>query len=138
MNQQPRLFRRRDSPRRWRPPEPTVPCVHLERGLSLLSPQVTPASCPRFNPPLAHHNNDIRLQWWCRPGRPPTGNPSIGDDRQQRTSVLFSGACKPTPCSVRKVSMQELNAVIPPQVLLVARAASEADDRSDDDDESKQ
>jgi hypothetical protein len=46
--------------------------------------------------------------------------------------------CKPTPRSVRKVSMQDSNAVIPPQVLLVARAASEADDGSDDDDECKQ
>jgi hypothetical protein len=51
---------------------------------------------------------------------------SVSDDHhQQRTSVPFSGGCKPTPRPVRIASMQDLNSVIPPQVQAMVRATSD-------------
>ena len=42
-------------------PRPTVPRVHLKRGLPLLAPKAASAPRARLNPPLAQHSNDARL-----------------------------------------------------------------------------
>ena len=139
MNQQPRLqyVDVEDFPRRWRFSEPTVIWVHLEWGLIPPVPQVISPSCPRFSPPLTQHGKDIWFQWWahaqpasqCRP----VSAMIINNGRLY--SVPFSGGCKPIPCSVRIASMQDSNSVIPPQVQVMTRAMSGADEEEEEEEE---
>ncbi|KAH9995320.1 hypothetical protein BJV77DRAFT_991967 [Russula vinacea] len=101
----------RHSPRRRRGPGPAVPHVHLERGLPLLAPKTASAPSPRLDPPLAQHSHDVRRRRGRRRRRrDPSGSQPSSDRQQPQTPVPFSGGRKPTPRSVRIVSMQDSNA----------------------------
>ena len=122
MNQQPRLHQHRDSlVYRCRcSPRPTVPRVHLERGLSLLSPQAASAPAPGStlnslstammfdSGPAGHHPGAGAAGAGIRSSRRLRRSMIIDD--QPRTPVPFSGGRKRTPRSVRIVSMQDANA----------------------------
>jgi hypothetical protein len=87
------------SPRSTPSHKPTVPHVYLERGLSSwllkhLPPKVQPST---------HSAQQLTVVQV-----PPSTQE--GQQRRPSTSVPFSGGCKPMPCSVLIVSMQDSNA----------------------------
>jgi hypothetical protein len=96
MNQQPRLCRTRDYPvYRWCSPKPTIPCVYLERGLSLLASQLIkrpPISSPRSNRPLSKHSNNVWLRWSRRASPRRKWRPRPGRWRQRGGSSSTADA----------------------------------------------